>query len=128
MPTGSFQQMVIGFTLMVTAALTGVIMAWYPGQVLDAFYNNQYMPQSLIDNILASPAGAAVYNGMSGLPVTVYYVNLYYGLDFFLGILGVLLFYQGYVKYQSAEGYGIAIAGGSGQSGGRSNMRRRRNR
>jgi hypothetical protein len=71
MPTGSFQQMVIGFSLMVTAMLTGVIMAWYPGQVLDAFYNNAYMPQSLINNILASPAGATVYNGMSGLPVMV---------------------------------------------------------
>jgi len=127
MATGSFQQMVIGFTLMVTAMLTGVIMAWYPGQLLDAFYNNQYMPQLLIDNILASPAGAAVYNGMSGLPVEVYFVNLYYGLDFFLGILGVLLFYQGFVKYQSAEGYGAAVSGGY-SGGGSGRLRRRRNR
>ena len=125
MPTGSFQQMVIGFSLMVTAMLTGVIMAWYPGQILDAFYNNQYMPQTLINNILANPAGAAVYNGMSGLSAEVYYVNLFYALDFGLGILGILLFYQGFVKYQSAEGYGIAVGGAGGDSG-RGRISRRR--
>jgi hypothetical protein len=128
MPTGSFQQMVIGFSLMVTAMLSGIIMSWYGGQLIDGFYSGQYIPQPIINGILASPAGATVYNGMSGLSTEVYAVNLFYALCFFCGILGLLLFYQGFVKYQSAEGYGVSIGGSvQGNSGG-GRMRRRRSR
>ena len=125
MPTGSFQQMVIGFSLMITAMLSGIIMSWYGGQLMDGFYNNDYIPASVI--AYASANGNPVYAGMSGLGVEVYFVNLFYALCFFCGILGVLLFYQGFVKYQSAENYGAQFSsGGDGGGGGR--MRRRRNR
>ena len=127
MPTGSFQQYTIGFTLMVTAILAGIILSWIGGQLIDGFYGTAMMPQSAIDYASHGFGGVGtnpVYEAMSGLPVTVYFVNLFYFLCFALPVIGVMLFWQGFVKYQSAEGYAGQFDS-SGGSGGR-RMRRRR--
>lgn len=127
MPTGSFQQYTIGFSLMVVAILSGIILSWLGGQLIDGFYGTQMMPQSVIDYASHGFGGVGtnpVYEAMSGLPTVVYMVNLFYALCFFLPILGVLLFWQGFVKYQSAEGY----AGQFDNSSGGGRLRRRRNR
>jgi TRAP-type C4-dicarboxylate transport system permease small subunit len=123
MPTGSFQQFMVGFSLMVVAILTGIFLSWIGGQLIDGFYGNNYMPASVI----AYAQNTDFYQGTSGMGVTVYFVNLYYALCFFLPILSVLLFWQGFVKYQSSDSY-ASLAGGSDDGGGRGRMRRRRNR
>lgn len=107
MPNGSIQQMIQGFVLMVTATLAAIIVGWQGGKLLEYFYSGNFLPSAVVAAAQYMPDGSAnpVFEAMSGLGVTVYYVNLFYGLDFFLGILGVLLFLQGFVKYQSSEGY-----------------------
>ena len=127
MPTGSFQQYVIGFSLMLVAILSGVIMSWVGGQLMDGFYSNNLNGQPLVPPSLIAYAASPFYTATSGLGTEVYFVNLFYALCYFLPILGVLLFWQSFVKYQSAETYG-AIGFAGIQTEGRQRLRRRRNR
>ena len=128
MPTGSFQQYVIGFTLMVVAILTGIIMSWVGGQIMDGFYANSLNGVPLVPASLIAYAQSPFYTATSGLPEINYFVNLFYALCYFLPILGVLLFWQSFVKVQSAEAYGMIGYSGMSGGGGNQRLRRRRNR
>lgn len=129
MATGSFQMYAVGFSLMVTAILAGIILSWLGGQIIDGFYGDDFMPDSVVDYASHGPGGVGtnpVYEAMHGLPVIVYFVNAFYLLCFALPVLGVMLFWQGFVKFQSAEGYAGQFDTSGGGGGGR--MRRRRTR
>lgn len=128
MPTGSFQQYVVGATLFFVAILIGIVMSWMGGQLIDGFYANslngqQLVPQSLIDYA----SKGAFYGETSGLGVTLYFVNLFYALCYAIPLIGCALLWQSLVKYQSAEYYGSMFASG-GDDGGDGGRRRRRRR
>jgi hypothetical protein len=125
MPTGSFQQFMVGFSLFLVAILTGVIMSWCGGMLIDGFYSNSLNGHALVPDSVIAYAASPVYNDMSGLGTTVYYVNLFYFLCYLLPILGVVLFYQALVKYQSAEYYGSMFAAPSDTDTSRRRRRRR---
>ena len=124
MPTGSFQQYVIGFSLFLVAILTGIIMSWCGGQLIDGFYANNLNGQQLVPDSVLAYAASPVYNDMAGLGTTVYYVNLFYALCYFLPIMGVVFLYQALVKYQSAEYYGSMFAPAPADTGRRRRRRR----
>lgn len=126
MPTGSFQQYVVGFTLFLVAVLTGIVMSWMGGQLIDGFYGNQLNGQQLVPSSLIAYAASPVYDDMSGLGATTYFVNLFYLLCYVLPILGVALLWQSLVKYQSAEYYGMYFAPAADGAGRRGRRRRRR--
>lgn len=125
MPTGSFQQFVVGFSLLLVAILTGIIMSWMGGQIIDGFYANDINGQPLVPADLIAYAASPVYNDMAGLGETAYFVNLFYLLCYVLPILGCALFYQSFVKYQSAEYYGSMFASSDDGDSGRRRRRRR---
>ena len=128
MPTGSFQQFVVGFSLLLVAVLTGIMMSWMGGQLIDGFYANQLNGQALVPTNVIAYAASPVYTGMldgSIGPIT-YFVNLFYLLCYALPIMGAVLFFQGFVKYQSAEYYGSMFATGDDAGEGRRRRRRRR--
>jgi hypothetical protein len=121
MATGSAQQFLIGFSLMLVAILTGIILSWVGGQIIDGLYGGNYMPASVI----SYASGTDFYQKTSTMPVEIYFINLYYAMCFALPILGVLLFWQSFVKYQSASVY-ASLGGSDDYGGGRARMRRRR--
>ena len=124
MATGSFQQFVIGFSLMLVAILLAIVMSWIGGQLIDGFYGGNYMP----DSVLSYANKTEFYEAASTMGVELYYINLFYLMCFALPILGVLLFWQSLFKYQSASVY-AGLAGSDGTMGsGRQRLRRRRNR
>ena len=128
MPTGSFQQYVVGATLLFVAILSGIIMSWIGGQLIDGFYTNQLNGHALVPDSLIAYAQGPFYTATSGLGVTVYYVNLFYALCYLLPILGMFMLWQSLVKYQSAEYYGSMFASGDDGGGNTSGGRRRRRR
>ena len=127
MPTGSFQQFVIGFSLFLVAVLTGILMSWVGGQIIDGFYANELNGVPLVPDSVAAYAASPIYTSMSNANVgpAGYFVNLFYLLCYLLPCLGAALFYQSLVKYQSAEYYGMAIGGSYSEDGGRRRKRRR---
>lgn len=127
MPTGSFQQYVVGATLFLVAILSGIIMSWVGGQLIDGFYSNSLNGQPLVPPSLIAYAQGPFYSATSGLGVTLYFVNLFYLLCYALPILGAFMLWQSLVKYQSAEYYGGMFASADEDStGGRRRRRRRR--
>ena len=127
MPTGSFQQYVVGATLLFVAILSGIIMSWVGGQLIDGFYNNELNGQPLVPDSLIAYAQGPFYDQTSGLAETNYFVNLFYLLCYVLPILGAFMLWQSLVKYQSAEYYGSMFAAADDESaGGRRRRRRRR--
>jgi hypothetical protein len=126
MPTGSFQQYVIGFTLFLVAILTGLVMSWVGGQLIDGFYANELNGQPLVPASLILYAQSPFYTATSNMSEAIYFVNLFYLLCYALPIIGCLLLWQSLVKYQSAEYYGSVFA--SGDDGGSTRRRRRRRR
>ena len=126
MPTGSFQQFMVGFVLLIVAILCGILMSWIGGQIIDGFYWNNLNGQPLVSDSLIAYAQSPFYTATTGLKEEVYFVNLFYALCYFLPILGVLLFWQSFVKYQSTDSVSSVGTGDSGQ--GRGRLRRRRNR
>ena len=126
MPTGSFQQFVIGFSLFLVAILTGILMSWVGGQILDGIYANNLNGVPLVPDSVIAYAASPIYTGMENANIGTagYFVNLFYLLCYLLPCLGAALFYQSLVKYQSAEYYGMAFGGGD-DGGGRRRRRRR---
>ena len=102
-------------------------MSWCGGMLIDGFYSNSLNGQPLVPDSVIAYAASPIYNDMSGLGTTVYYVNLFYALCYFCPIMGVVFLYQALVKYQSAEYYGSMFAAPSNTDTGR-RRRRRRNR
>ena len=127
MPTGSFQQYVVGATLLFVAILTGIVMSWIGGQLIDGFYANSLNGQPLVPDSLITYAQGPFYTATSGMTEMIYFVNLFYALCYVLPLLGCALLWQSLVKYQSAEYYGSMFASG-GDDGGSTGRRRRRRR
>lgn len=129
MPTGSFQQYVVGATLLLTAVLSGIIMSWIGGQLMDGFYANSLYGQPLVPPSLIAYAAGPVYNQMAAANIgpAIYFVNLFYFLCYALPLIGCYMLWQSLVKYQSAEYYGSMFApAGDVEEGGRRRRRRRR--
>jgi uncharacterized membrane protein len=120
MPTGSFQQYVVGATLFFVAILTGIIMSWVGGQLIDGFYNNE------LNDSLITYAQGPFYDATANMGEMTYFVNLFYLLCYILPILGCFMLWQSLVKYQSAEYYGGMFASGGDDGGGGGRRRRRR--
>lgn len=128
MPTGSFQQYVVGASLFFVAILTGIVMSWAGGMLIDGFYANQLYNQTLVPTSLITYAQGPVYNEMTAanMGTVGYYVNLFYALCYGLPIIGCFLLWQSLVKYQSAEYYGSMFASAADNEGPSRRRHRRR--
>jgi len=127
MPTGSFQQYVVGFTLFLVSILTGVVISWIGGQLIDGFYANSLNGQALVPpDLITYASKGAFYAQTSNMPEVVYFVNLFYLLCYALPVLGAFMLWQSLVKYQSAEYYGSQFASYGDDGGGGTRRRRRR--
>lgn len=124
MPNASFQQYVVGFTLMTVAILSGIIMSWIGGQIIDGFYWNNLNGAPIVPASLIAYAASPFYTTTSNMAEEVYFINLFYALCYFLPILGVLLFWQSFVRYQSTDA--IGTIGSVDYDSGRRRRRRRR--
>ena len=128
MPTGSFQQFIMGFALLVSCIFTGIIISWIGGMLIDGFYANTLYGQPIVPQSLITYAQSPFYTAASNMGVELYFINLFYMLCWVLSILGVLLFFQSFVRYSSVDSL-ASIGGSGGNSGsGRQRLRRRRNR
>ena len=128
MPTGSFQQFIMGFALLVSCIFTGIIISWIGGMLIDGFYANTLYGQPIVPQSLIAYAQSPFYTAASNMGVELYFINLFYMLCWALSILGVLLFFQSFVRYSSVDSL-ASIGGSGGNSGsGRQRLRRRRNR
>lgn len=131
MPTGSFQQYTVGVSLLFVAILSGIIMSWVGGQLIDGFYGNSFHGQPLVpDSLITYASQGPLYNQLATANIgpAVYFVNLFYLLCYALPILGCFMLWQSLVKYQSAEYYGSMFASAGSDDGGSTRRRRRRRR
>ena len=124
----SVQQYLIGFILLVAAGLTGFILSWQGGMVMDMFFNNGTAMgmSSLSNKDQVAVSNTTFYktssNGAGTMP---FVMNIFYFGCYFIPLLGVAWYWQSLVKYQSYDTYGsIGNPGAGGGGGGR--MRRRR--
>jgi hypothetical protein len=127
-PTGSVQQFVIGIALLISAILTGIVISWVGGVIMDGIYWNNLYGSPLVPPNIVAYAQSPFYTATSNMGAEVYFVNLFYAMCYALPIIGVLLFYQGFVKVQSVDAYGSTGASPNDGRQGRGRLRRRRNR
>ena len=127
MPTGSFQQFIMGFALLVSCIFTGIIISWIGGMLIDGFYANSLYGQPIVPQNLIDYAQSPFYTAASNMGVELYFINLFYLLCWAISILGVLLFFQSFVRYSSVDSL-ASLGGQSGGNTGRQRLRRRRNR